>query len=295
MAQQTGQIQFIGKVGNLVGFTNSASRKQGAVFVREAPDDIYNPQSNGQATQRSRLKPALNFYAAFAPVLSCAFYPSRKENKNKRFFISRAMKMTTMSDVMMGENLLPFLPYQVSRGYLGLDALVQKVGEHRFSERHNVMLFGIKYGYIVEGDYPISQISRVFLADNPELSNGMQITIMVIAYLREDNLTRRAITLSFVLERDNDVTIWDDIPGSRDISIDGVQLDGETGPYYMSVGLVNFDWEIGSAAVIISARDGKSWEYTNSSMFLTEQSEILRARRARVTRPSYQPSHHPNI
>lgn len=293
MAQQLGQIRFIGKVGNMVGFTNSASLKKDAVFVRTAPDEVFNPQSNGQARQRSRLKPALNFYSAFAPVLSCAYYPGRNENKNKRYFMRRAMKEPVMSDVMMSENLLPFLPYQVSRGYLGLDALCQKVGEYRFSEHVNVMLFGIKYSYVVEGDYPISQISKILLDDNPELSNGMQITILCIAYLSEDTLTRRAITLSFVLDRDNNVTIWDDIPGSRDISIDGVQLDGETGPYYMSVHLAGIGWEIGSAAVIISAKKNKSWDYTNSFMHLTEESEILRAQRARATRPSYQPSHHP--
>lgn len=295
MAQQTGQIQFIGKVGNLIGFTNSASKKQGAVFLREAPDDVYNPQSNGQATQRSRLKPALNFYAAFAPVLSCAFYPSRKENKNKRFFISRAMKMTTMSDVRMGENLVPLLPYQVSRGYLGLDALCQKVGEHRISERKNVVLFGVHYDYVTEPDYPISFITNFLLDQNPEIENGMQFTILAVLYMREDDTLRKTVTLSFVLDKENDDTIWGDIPGTNELAVDGYSIEGGTDDLYLGISPINLDWEIGNASLIISGRKGKTWDYTNSVMQLTVKGEEIRERRARVVRPSYQPSHHPNI
>lgn len=295
MAQQTGQIQFIGKVGNLIGFTNSASNKQGAVFVREAPDDVYNPQSNGQATQRSRLKPALNFYAAFSQVLSCAFYPTRKENKNKHFFISRAMKMTTMSDVRMGENLVPLLPYLVSRGYLGLDALCEKVGEHRVSERKNVVLFGVKYDYVTEGDYPISFISDYLLNQNPELENGLQFTILAVLYMRDDDSLRKTVTLSFVLDRENDDTIWADIPGTNELAVDGYPIEDGQDVFYLGISPIDLDWEVGSASLIISGRKGKTWDYTNSVMQLTVKGEEIRARRARVVRPSYQPSHHPVI
>lgn len=53
MGKQVSTLQVTGKVGNLVGYKRSGSKKPGAKFARIRPTDVKNPKTQAQQIQRA--------------------------------------------------------------------------------------------------------------------------------------------------------------------------------------------------------------------------------------------------
>lgn len=256
MAQQLGAIRFKGKVANVVGFKNSASSKSNNNFVREHQSTVSNPKTYAQARQRSKAIPAQNFYAAFENVLNHAFLPTDRASRNRNRFISKAMKLDEIPDVVKGSSLLPLCKYQVSEGSLGLDDLAEVINlaGNDLSVGFKIKIQANNY----TADSMISAISTDILENNPNLEEGMELTFMLVLdySVEEDGSSRSPKIISFVLDKSNTITtLKDACVGDENIVI----TKGQGG---IAVG--HDVYAALAGAVIISAKTSSSWRYTNS-------------------------------
>lgn len=263
MAQQLGAIRFKGKVANVVGFKNSASSKSNNNFVREHQSTVSNPKTYAQARQRSKAIPAQNFYAAFENVLNHAFLPTDRASRNRNRFISKALSLDEIPDVMKGDSYVPVCGYQISEGALGLDNLCEKVvieGETQFN-----------LGFTIETqdrEALISVISTEFLSQNPSLEEGQELTfIAILGGLGTKKKERIVAVTSFVLDTSNTVTKWKDVsPLLTHDSFEGKFFLSSASEKYVTLAL----------GLIISSRTTNSWRYTNSFMWPTKNYENSR-------------------
>lgn len=253
MAQQLGAIRFKGKVANVVGFKNSASSKSNNNFVREHQSTVSNPKTYAQARQRSKAIPAQNFYAAFENVLNHAFLPTDRASRNRNRFISKAMSLDEIPNVVKGSSLLPLCKYQVSEGALGLDNLTEiiTIGDATSSLSCNMIMQGS-----YTGDSLISEISTDILANNPSLEEGMELTFMFILDYseNEDGSSRDSKAISIVLDKSNTITKLKDVTGDE-----GVLMGEASGKL-----TIELSYPTLAGALIISAKSSNSWRYTNS-------------------------------
>lgn len=246
------------KTANLVGFkvTNSNSKeKQG---WREYVAKISNPRSYAQAKQRAKIRPAAIFYQAFQQVENHAFLPSKRASLNRQKFMAYAMSMKEISDVRKGDVAIPFIEYRISSGSLGCDSLAK--GNYTQND-DQVQFAGLKAGEIAGGNMATTSVAAFatgILTNTPQLREGMELTFLVVIGNR-DTLERQAEIFSVVLDKSNLVTTMGDLlPAvlSMRSTADGL-LIGATD---------NAKFAVLSAGVIISARRGKTWDYTNSYM-----------------------------
>lgn len=260
MAQQLGAIRYKGKIANVVGFSNSASSKSNKNFVRERASQVANPQTYKQAKQRAKAKPAQMFYAAFEPVLNHAFLPTGKASKNRNRFMKLAMALPQVSDVVKDGNYLPLCNYQVSEGSLGVDTLCKGVAD---SSIQNQVNFGLRSNIQFDGDSTIAQVSESILNNNPQLTEGQEITIIAVCGVQKQPI-RFAATLSFVLDKSDTVDLVQDISNTITISDNGTNLI-----VLASDGGSIDDVDVLAAALIISSKTKDTWRYSNSFMALS--------------------------
>lgn len=246
------------KTANLVGFkvTNSNSKeKQG---WREYVAKISNPRSYAQSKQRAKIRPAAIFYQAFQQVENHAFLPTKRASLNRQKFMSFAMSMQEISDVRKGDVAIPFIDYRISQGSLGCDSLTKG----SYTEDANEIRFGgLKAGAInatAMETTSVASFATAILTNTPQLREGMELTFLVVLGNLE-TLERQAVVFSVVLDKSNLVTTMGDLlPGLLAFSgtANGLSVAAADSATY----------NVLSSGVIISARRGKSWDYTNSYM-----------------------------
>lgn len=264
MAQQLGMMRVRGKVGNVVGFSNSASNKTNNNFYRERATTISNPKTYRQAAQRAKVKPAQAFYSAFESILNHAFLPNDRASKNRNKFMAGALA-AGIPDVPKDANYLPVMDYQVSRGSLGLDELTML----RFSDLSLSVAIADTRECSFTANESIADVSSKILASNIGLVEGEELTFLFIIAPNNDKLQRESLSISFVLDLNNTVTTMGNIIPSRLIPI--VAGDGNWGRF----GFQTADYSSASghvilaAALIISSKNSSSWRYTNSYMCIS--------------------------
>lgn len=266
MAQQLGAVRFKGKVANVVGFKNSASRKINKNFMRERVTGA-NPRTEKQATQRCKAKPAKIFYDAFQNVLNHAFLPNDRASRNRNEFMSLAMKNTELPDVAKTDSFLPLNSLQISKGALGLDFLT--IG----SQSTEAVVFGnLGITDAISDNMTVGTLSEMLLQENPLLTEGEELTFLGILVNRRDNSARIAGTLSFVLDSGNLTTQLSGL--SSTLELIG---DNDTRLAIASKTSLENDYFIASAGLIISSKTNSSWVYTSSFMYRSEEGEALYA------------------
>ena len=267
MARQLGAVRLQGKMANVVGYKNPASSKANNNFYRERVYSISNPKTQAQAYQRAKARPAQIFYTAFERVLNHAFLPSLRASRNRNRFISLAMKLNELPDLLKGEAFIPFCQYQISAGALGLDevCLAQKFdaqpASSAFEWQQSIYFPNLRGDDSIEFDESetIGAVSSVLIENTPGLVTGMELTFLAVAAPSDNPYSRIAHIISFVLDPGNTVTTLGDVCGDqirfRRFGNDSVVITSD-----------NFDYMILSAGLIISARSGNSYVYTNSKM-----------------------------
>ena len=265
MAQQLGAIRFKGKVANVVGFKNSASSKSNNNFVREHQSTVSNPKTYAQARQRSKAIPAQNFYAAFENVLNHAFLPTDRASRNRNRFISKAMKLDEIPDVVKGSSLLPLIGYQVSEGALGFDNLTEVMIP---TTEGSPLVFGMTLSNTLISSSTIAQVTTQILQDNPSLEEGMELTFILIEDFSNDadGSFRTARVVSFVLDSSDTITTLANVGNDDEFAFlkEGAKL------------AVMASGEILAGALIISAKTSSSWRYTNSYMGLSGKGQVIK-------------------
>lgn len=254
MAQQLGAIRFKGKVANVVGFKNSASSKSNNNFVREHTSVVSNPKTYAQARQRSKAIPAQNFYAAFENVLNHAFLPTDRASRNRNRFISKAMSLDEIPDVVKGDSYVPVCGYQISEGSLGLDNLCEKVlvdGMERFN-----LNFTLDAN---TSEILLSTVATNILEQNASLEEGQELTFLAVLGSGNDPKDRMVAVTSFVLDTTDTITKFFDVSPMLTL------ISSDTNKAIVSSRKSGYD--VFACGLIISSRTAKSWRYTNSFMF----------------------------
>lgn len=271
MAQQLGAIRYRGKIANVVGFKNTASRKTNNNFVRERATTVSNPKSYAQATQRCKAKPAQTFYNAFIEVLNHAFLPANKESRNRNEFLSLAMKNPELPDVPKGVTRIPLNALQISKGSLGLDFMTEG------TDATSSIIFGNLETSLVGSlsAASISGLSTDLLTYNPQLVEGQELTFLAVLINDNDSNDRLACILSFVLDKSDTITKVGDLSNL-------LSLQATNGAIELRVGSGLSGYSVGSAGLIISSKTNSSWRYTSSFMQRTSKGEAAYTGLAKV-------------
>ena len=249
-------------MNDTVGYKSSAAAKSDETFVRAYTNNVKNPRSAAQARQRAKTVPAQIFYGAFEPVLNHAFIPKGNKARNRAMFLKYAMSLNEIPDVMKGDAKIPFLEYTISKGSLGVSG--KTIGTYRGGD--TVAFEGFKLSATSENpatviDSTVAAFATDVLAQNPELIEGEEITIMAVLVDRDDPTQRIAIYGSIVLDKGNVLTkIGDCIPAS--LAVYKSQAGG-----LACAASDEEAWGLLSVGLIISSRIGSSWQYTNSKMY----------------------------
>ena len=263
MGKQVSVLRIKGSVGEVTGYkmnTSSKTSKSGD-FIRSKATSVANPRTYSQAKQRAKARPAQIFYDAFSNVENHAFFPLDKSIKNRNMFLSLAMKLDYVPDVKKGETKIPFAPYQVSKGSLGLDDLC--VGEYFNLSDSSILFSGLQFANIqLLGSLTIGTFTQHLLDENPRLQEGMELTFMAVCSLPDNPDSRWAEIHSIVLNSSDQVTTVESAMGKL------LALENSED----AIGILPNDSDlckILAAAVIISSKTDSSWQYTNSFMALT--------------------------
>lgn len=260
MGKQISVLRIKGSVGEVTGYkmnTSSKTSKSGD-FIRSKATSVANPRTYAQAKQRAKARPAQLFYAAFENVLNHAFYPLGKPIKNRNRFLSLAMKMDYVPDVKKGEVKLPFAPYQISEGVLGLDDLC--VGSYNNLADSRIAFESISVSISLT-KVNVATFSSNVLNENPRLQDGEELTFMCLLCKRDDPSVRWTEVHSVVLDVNNTVTNLSDIFNGL---VQLVQYND-----VLTLDLDDEDTKMLAAGLIISSKTTGSWQYANSLMALT--------------------------
>lgn len=267
MARQLGAVRVQGKLANIVGYKNPASSKANNNFYRERVYTVSNPKTQAQAVQRAKVRPAQIFYNGFERVLNHAFLPSLRASRNRNRFMSLAMKLNEVPDLMKGEAFLPFCQYQISAGALGLDALAAAASIKKapaganFDWSGSILFPNLRIDDSIEmvPTDTIGAVSSLLIENNTGLVEGMELTFLAVVASSADPFQRVAQIVSFVLDKGNSVTKLGDIMGDYLAWKKGAD-------YTLILTTESNDYEVLSAGLIISARAGNTYVYTNSKM-----------------------------
>lgn len=267
MARQLGAIRVQGKLANVVGYKNPASSMANNNFYRERVYTVSNPRTQAQAVQRAKVRPAQIFYNGFERVLNHAFLPSLRASRNRNRFMSLAMRLDEIPDVMKGQAFLPFCQYQISAGALGLDNLAQASNIKQapagatYDWSGSILFANLKVGssFVIEAAETIGSLSENLIENCTGLVEGMELTFLAVVGSAADPFQRVAQIVSFVLDRGNSVTTLGDVMG--DYLVWNKSADNA-----LVLSTDTNDYEVLSAGVIISARAGNTYVYTNSKM-----------------------------
>lgn len=260
MGKQVSVLRIKGSVGEVTGYkmnTSSKTSKSGD-FIRSKATSVANPRTYSQAKQRAKARPAQLFYDAFANVENHAFFPLGKPIKNRNRFLSHAMKLDYVPDVKKGEVKLPFAPYQISEGVLGVDDLC--VGTYSNSQDTRIEFTGINLEGAIS-DFTVADFAGSVIALNPRLQEGEELTFLCLICSASDPSIRWAEVYSIVLDPSNTATKLVDIFDGQ-VSLNNSEDD-------LAIEVLNDSYKMLAAGLIISSRTGDSWQYSNSYMALT--------------------------
>lgn len=260
MGKQVSVLRIKGSVGEVTGYkmnTSSKTNKSGD-FIRSKATQVANPRTYSQAKQRAKARPAQLFYDAFANVENHAFFPLGKPIKNRNRFLSKAMKLDYVPDVKKGEVKLPFAPYQISEGVLGLDDLC--IGSYTNSLDSRIAFENFPIAGSLT-DVTVAEFSSAVIGSVPRLQEGEELTFLCLLCSAGDPSIRLAQVYSVVLDTGNTATKL------ADIFDNSVELSAYEGVITLSVD--DEDIKMLAAGLIISSRSEATWLYTNSYMALT--------------------------
>lgn len=260
MGKQISVLRIKGSVGEVTGYklnTSSKTSKSGD-FIRSKATSVANPRTYAQAKQRAKARPAQLFYGAFENVLNHAFFPLGKPVKNRNRFLSLAMKLDYVPDVKKSEVKLPFAPYQISEGTLGLDDLC--VGSYTNTNDSRIVFESIHVdgALVLE---TVASFSQKILSGNTRLMEGEELTFMCLLCKADDPSVRWAEVNSIVLDLNDTVTKLADIFDNNTVLYSSEDS--------LSIHVKDEDIKMLAAGLIISSKTTGSWQYAKSYMALT--------------------------
>lgn len=173
-----------GKLGNTIFYkvTNSSDKeKQGQ---RQYVASIANPRTAPQATQRMRMKPAINFYRGLADLLDHSWEGVKYGALSRQKFMQLALSPTLTSIPFVDKGESRFLPgaYPLSLGSVGVDTSIENIKAGvSASDPSEAHLSSIQFLDDYAPDVTWGQWSQ-FAIDNSnrQLRDGDEITFIAV-------------------------------------------------------------------------------------------------------------------
>lgn len=185
-----------GKLGNMVGYKNTASTTNDKQAWRVYQPTVSNPRSVAQANQRMLLGPANKFYGALESVLSRSWQGIKYGADSRREFIKRALKRRNGPYVPKGTLIPVPADYQISDG-----SLVPITISHFSTEAAGYK--GLAWSDLFAGsenDGTIGNLCANLINNNTDIQAGDQLTFVAVVAAAGTYIYR---TQSFVIDPAN--------------------------------------------------------------------------------------------
>lgn len=171
MAKGIGLIgNFKGKVGNMVGYKNSASNTANTQGIRVYQPIVKNPKTAAQAEQRAKLAPINATYRALKMIIDRGNEGLPYGNKSRLAWLKQAFKAEKMPWIEKGKVVNYPVACQLTKGSLAsLDYEINDVD------------LVITVPDLAEGTQvaTVGALSTVLISSNLGLKNGDQLTFVV--------------------------------------------------------------------------------------------------------------------
>lgn len=272
MALQSGVVQFRGKLGQTVGrrngnksITTTVTRNMNVLAV--APATVSNPKTAKQASQRMKMRAAINFYRGLRDILNHSWQGTAYRAQSRNEFMQRALNDASLVIPFLTKGDTRFVPgsYPLSSGSL---APVNVVGLEDPNHFVTTLALGSSQWST------IGQLSADIINHNVGFVNGDKIVFIVVnsatSVVGEQPASQNdyyftPVALSFVLDVDSVLPI----EGTEPFNVLSVTTTG---------GKMTFDF--GSefltpvAAAVIHTRvpdnGSATWQRSNSFFYLAE-------------------------
>lgn len=169
MGKSVGIIgNFSGKLGNAVGFKNSASNDGRTQGVRVYQPVVKNPKSYAQAKQRMRMLPINNTYRMFKDIIDRGQEGVSYGNKSRLAWLKHAMKEQLYVFLPKGSTDTSINATLLTKGTLGGTPVL-------FSAGSNFYLGDVTQGASIA---TVKDVSAIIMAKYPSLREGDQLTFI---------------------------------------------------------------------------------------------------------------------
>lgn len=254
MGKITSALQYTGRLGNTVGYAYLNKNNVKAQGVRILTADVKNPQSDGQAKQRARLKPINNFYRQLKAVIDRGYQEVNYGQPSIRLFRKVNMKDFQGPWLPKGTYVPVPGPFVISQGSL----VPIKVTSVDASQAVTDLTIGETVGTT------IGAVSTALMENNTDIQSGDQLTFISVAKVNN--------------QADNFVYRWASIvidPSSADVLPLTLAGSGADGSLAFGVGVRND--ETLAAAAVIQSRDGGGTSHLRSFSQLAVNQTLLAA------------------
>lgn len=179
MAKQKAFGLYTGKLGESVGYRNTNGKVAGQIAVRQYQANVANPKTDGQASQRMKLKPAINFYRGLQGLLDHSWQGVKYGARSRSKFLSLVMSDAFEGFPYVDKGTTQFIPgeYPVSLGQVAVNTNNVFLDEDDGGDN----LFwpsGITYGEISGRGFTFGQYSQVLISRYVGLQDGDELTFI---------------------------------------------------------------------------------------------------------------------
>lgn len=267
MAKQTGIFQFKGKLGTVIGRRNFQRQLLSKVehnmnVVGIAPSSVYNPKTTFQASQRMRMRAAVNFYREIGYILNHSWQGTKYKSPSRNRYMQLALRKGNYAIPFLEKGDTSFVPgeYPVSEGGL--------MGVDITGINNNTV-----YTDLIAGNSElesIADVSNAIVNNNAGFYNGDKLTFIFVQERWANNMPfYNAVSVQLILDTSN-TTLWEDMESMK-LGIS--EIDGK---FVFSLSGSARSNSYCKAAAIIHVRAPQSsggssvWQRSNSSMYVHE-------------------------
>lgn len=267
MAKQTGIFQFKGKLGTVIGRRNfqrqllsKVERNMNVVGI--APSSVYNPKTTFQASQRMRMRAAVNFYREIGYILNHSWQGTKYKSPSRNRYMQLALRKGNYAIPFLEKGDTSFVPgeYPVSEGGL--------MGVDITGINNNTVYTGLIAG---DSDLEsIADVSNAIVNNNAGFYNGDKLTFIFVQERWANNMPfYNAVSVQLIIDTSN-TTLWEDMESMK-LGIS--EIDGK---FVFSLSGSARSNSYCKAAAIIHVRAPQSsggssvWQRSNSSMYVHE-------------------------